>query len=1075
MPSIMKPSRLSCAVQTEAVAGGGLTTVSAFALFDFADPRRFLTEQALWPMVAEQMPKGSIFDKGQLKPKAELIVAGSALAPADRPITGIHVAARLGAIEKRLAVFGDRFWRLTDRGIEMHEARPFDSMPIDEAHAFGGPNHKINPRGKGHAARKIVESGYDAPLPNVEYAQRLIRSVDDNPAPAHFGPLAPDDARRLRYAGTYDQHWIKNVSPLKPEDFNPLFYCDAPEDQRFDSYFQGDEGFMVSGMSRGEAAVGGRLPGLRARAFVHRPSDGSLTEIRMVCDTVTLFPNITKATLAFRGVAKSEDRFGDDLGTVMFALEFAEHAPRPQDYYLHVFRLRSNPDEAHKHALSDFQLMPETDPDEVSERRLQKLEKARQDRVRFLENQNWAARKAVQDVGMPADIIPPVDLSDIDEFPLVAMPTAEEIESGDLDLAELIDDMQALDKAMRLKADREIARAELYRRRIAASLPHSMLPQHALKPLADEEHMARFPGLEIEGDAETALAEVKSALGSKDSVSRGFDADFAGPGFASVPAEIDRVFESLDGGTSEVDALEAERQFEVACARALRLPEGSLLYEAHAAFDAFPTDGPGLKIDPIANRSDTGREFDAIFESLKNQKVDPSVASGPNLDGMFAEPPFSYDHGPAREALQKAADKVRERAPHLIEEGSEDDPIGGLLTKLSKIEPPRDSALAGETLGERLSNAKGSSIERIEEAQVQLDEALVIARQMSPMALFPIEPLLEGVSERLGSFIAEKLTEGHDFKGADLAGARLANLDFSGLDLRATFFERANLTGARFAGCNLEGAVFTEAVLDGTDFTGARLNKANFNKASLRGARLDQCEIDDCAIIEANFSRASVRNTRLSKTRIINCILDEADFSGSEIPDLQLLQGQADGLRMDGAKIERAAFMMLSLKGASFDGAELERTVFTEVKAPGASFVEARMRSVGFLGSCDLSGSRFEGLVAEETSWNTTLLTESCFLRARCHGCLFNDCDMTASDLRLASMKNSRFGKSVLIDSDLFGANLFSASLTQADLRRTSMRGANLYFADLLETKLASCDLSGANLGGTLLEQPTHA
>jgi len=35
------------------------------------------------------------------------------------------------------------------------DARPFDRMPIDDQHAFGGLDHKVNPRGKGDKARQI--------------------------------------------------------------------------------------------------------------------------------------------------------------------------------------------------------------------------------------------------------------------------------------------------------------------------------------------------------------------------------------------------------------------------------------------------------------------------------------------------------------------------------------------------------------------------------------------------------------------------------------------------------------------------------------------------------------------------------------------------------------------------------------------------------------------------------------------------------------------------------------------------------------------------------------------------------
>jgi hypothetical protein len=98
LPAIIKPSRVSVAHQTDPTKDGALTTVSAYALFDFEEPGRLLTEQALWPMVTEQMPNGAIFDKGQLKPKGEVIIAGNALSPTDAPIEGIRVSVRFRAV-----------------------------------------------------------------------------------------------------------------------------------------------------------------------------------------------------------------------------------------------------------------------------------------------------------------------------------------------------------------------------------------------------------------------------------------------------------------------------------------------------------------------------------------------------------------------------------------------------------------------------------------------------------------------------------------------------------------------------------------------------------------------------------------------------------------------------------------------------------------------------------------------------------------------------------------------------------------------------------------------------------------
>ncbi|MBB3457500.1 uncharacterized protein YjbI with pentapeptide repeats [Rhizobium sp. BK313] len=1070
MPAIIKPSRIATAIHMEPAEGGGQMTLSAFLLFDFATPRKFLTDQALWPMVVEQMPKGAIFDKGQLKPKGEMIVVGAALAPGDQPVTGIKVTARLGAIEKRLAVFGDRYWRMTDRGILMTEARPFDRMPIDDQHAFGGPDHKLNLRGKGDKARQIVDAGYEAPLPNVEDADRPIRSIDDRPLPAGFGPLPPDAAQRMRYAGTYDQHWIKNVSPSKPVDFNPLFHCDAPEDQRFDTHFNGDEAFAVSGMSRGGLHAG-RLPHVRLRAFIHR-SDDSLAETRMVCDTVTLFPNITKATMAFRALAKGTDSLCADIATVMIAMEHAEAPPRPADYYRHIFGLRTDRQESHKHAFSDFQLMPEVDPGIISARRAAKLEDARAKQLKFMDNLNWAARKAIEDRGLPADMVPPPDNSGVAALPLVPQPSAQEIADGDFDLAELIDDVKTMEKAVLEMRDREMAAAELQRRALIKSTPAAFLTDFLKQPIVDDAHMERFSDLALDEGFASGLAGADRVLGDNKTALEGLHPEFSGEAFAHLPDELDSIFDTLgDGGP--VDAEAVEKQLATACARAMRQPEGSLLFEARQSIANTKLDSFDFS-QPVDETSDVHREFADLFGNITAETPSAEAATAPA--GLFPTEEIAFDRSDAEQALAKAAATIEAKFPHLVGNGGDGDAIERLMSKVREFTPAASDQEGNKTVPARLVEQKKSeALQNLDEAEEMVDEAILAGRQKTPAAIFPMQAFLPGVAERLGAFVIEKLKEGHDFRGADLAGANLRDVDFSGLDLRSTFFERADLTNARFVGANLEGAVFTEAMLRGADFSGAVMNKVNLSKAVLRDSRLDRCQLNNCTLVGTDFTGASAREMRASRITIIESVLDDADFSGVDMAEMQILKGKADGLVLDRARISRASFMVLSMRDASFEEAALERVAFMELTAPGANFAHAQMNCVGFIGKGDLSGGRFDEIVATDTSWNTADMTESCFLRARCDSCLFNDCDMSASDLRLASLKRARFDKSILADSDLFGANLYGASIGKVDLRRTSLRGANLYLADLTDTKLGSCDLTGANLGKTLLEAPSDA
>ncbi|MDL2408871.1 DUF2169 domain-containing protein [Rhizobium calliandrae] len=1068
MPALIKPSRLAAALRAEPVPQGGLLTVSVFILFDFENPRQILSEQALWPMVTDQMPPGAIFDKGSLKPCGEVIVAGAALAPSGIPVTGLQVVVRLGSIEKTLNVFGDRFWRRTDRGVELTPAIPFDRMPMDEAHAFGGPRFAENPRGKGHDAHAILEAGYDAPLPNLENPQHLIRSPDDQVRPAHLGPLPPEAPHRTRYAGTYDQRWVKNRAPMKPDDFNPLFHCDAPDDQRLETFFSGDERFSVSGMSRGAAIVGGALPNMAPRAFVHRPSDDSLTETPMVCDTVTLFPNITKAVMTFRGLAKACDPFCEDIGSVMLACEHREDQPRPAEYYVRIFKLRTDPEQTARHVLSDFQLMPLRNEAKIRARRAARIERAKQGQQTFVDNQNWLIRKAMADQGVLPSLAP-LTIDELDEMPLVPLPDREEIERGEVDIAELLDDVEALSQAIAAKNDLHTAKAELSRQAAVKAIPPSFLPEHVLKPLASEKDLARYPGLTPFDGASEELRVDLSAMRPTRSGDDLF-ADLVNP----VDKQIDEVFAAIDTPKAMEPGF-IEAQYNKACARAMKLPEALLFHEIRLEIESVgaPSMGDNLKVGP-----DEPKFIAEVVQRMNEISKRPieDVAPSPTLT-----PAFSSMAGPDGDTSKTAAaiaEGMQSASAHLSSllpgvaasrSASLDDMLATLIASL----PASPSTAPGQTLSEVTAQKLTDASENIAAAEAKMTQTILEARQKTPAAIFPLEPLAAPVAQRLGAFVMEKLAQGHDFSGADLAGATMIGADLTGRSFRSTFFERCDLSGTSFADADLEGAVFTETNLENANFTGARVGGINLSKANLRGARFDGCRIANTTLVGVDMRGASFRHTTLSEVVLIDCQLDDADFAGTLLADFQVLRGQADGIVMAEAEVARGVFIEVSMKQGVFRGASFERTTFGDVIAPNADFSRVHLKGSSFIGACDLTGGMFAEAAAISSSWNGSRLGRSCFLRATLNRSLFNGCEMPECDLRLASLREARLDRSALAGSDLFGANLYAASLAGCDLTCVSLRGANLYFADLDGAKLGHCDLTGANLGKTTMERAT--
>lgn len=185
-------------------------------------------------------------DLVRTKLATDVIVHAQAHAPLARPVTELDIGVRVGPVVKRLRVTGDRVWQ----GRTASAPVPFVVMPIVYERAYGG----FDPQGAGDASprwdrRNPAGTGFASSmrglgglrLPNVEYADQCVRSWDDQPAPAGLGPIAMHWQPRAQLAGTYDDTWRSERSPLLTDDLDDRFYQCAPLDQQAPGFLSGGE------------------------------------------------------------------------------------------------------------------------------------------------------------------------------------------------------------------------------------------------------------------------------------------------------------------------------------------------------------------------------------------------------------------------------------------------------------------------------------------------------------------------------------------------------------------------------------------------------------------------------------------------------------------------------------------------------------------------------------------------------------------------------------------------------------------------------------------------------------------
>ena len=237
-------------------------------------------------------------DFAPLKPRADVLLLGTAYAPGGRPAPTVDVSLRFGNLHKRLLAVGDRTWRRTLIGTRTSAPEPFTKMPLRYGRAFGGPDHPLNPLGRGRGREHA---------PNVEHPDRPSAGPRDTAEPAGFAPLPPAWPPRKDRVGTYNEEWVKKRWPWFPEDFDYAYFNAAPADQQLERFARGDEEVVLENLRPDAPAYRTRLPGVRTLCFLLTEAKGSAPEtfrqVPMNLDTVWIDADAGKVVLVWRGLA----------------------------------------------------------------------------------------------------------------------------------------------------------------------------------------------------------------------------------------------------------------------------------------------------------------------------------------------------------------------------------------------------------------------------------------------------------------------------------------------------------------------------------------------------------------------------------------------------------------------------------------------------------------------------------------------------------------------------------------------------------------------------------------------------
>jgi uncharacterized protein YjbI with pentapeptide repeats len=309
-----------------------------FYLHENGKPAEEVTSP-VWDAVKSAAQGYSVFDEGWPKLCGEYVVFGAAYPVAGRAEQPVSVQVSVGSLNKRLAVFGDRFFTATG-GIS--EPLLFDRMPIAPSTALGGEGFDGNPYGKGAEPVKDTQGNLRYPLPNVELPEAPMTASTSRPGVAGFWPYYPDLPQRAQFLGKFDDQWTKTRWPHLPADTNFTYFQAAPVDQQLATgFWQGDETVVLQNMHPKHRLLQVTLPGLRVRVFpavAVSDTDIQLAEVQTRLETVYLMPDQLIGVALYRTVIQVSTPDAREIVGLCAATEPLSSAPLPAVDYVANFK-----------------------------------------------------------------------------------------------------------------------------------------------------------------------------------------------------------------------------------------------------------------------------------------------------------------------------------------------------------------------------------------------------------------------------------------------------------------------------------------------------------------------------------------------------------------------------------------------------------------------------------------------------------------------------------------------------------------------------------------------------------------
>ena len=916
--------------------------------------------------VFESMGSNPLPDMGMPKPNGEFLVSGSFFAPGNKSVTGGEVKVRLGELEKKLFVFGQRKWQAGLPSVP----EKIVSMPLDFTKAFGGEGYERNPDGIGFN---------DGLLPCIENPRSLVASKGDKLEPAAFSPLYPALPQRMQYQGTYDSDYKKKYFPGYPEDHDwKYFMCGYP-DQWIKDFFEGDERFSLYNMHPDVPKIEGNLPGLVSRCFINQVKEGNeiFAELLLNIDTVWFFPEKMLALIVFRGVTEVEDDEAETISDVLLAYENKLEPARSIEYYKKAFEKRKYSDDGLLKNLNTQDLIPEGHKcamELLMETGLAGAEDKESPLINNMDSKAEAIKKkadndiekAIQQTESNMENLGVPDEGKIDARKIIKEPPESK---PDPDVEEMNRKLESILPGVTANDPKKIDMKDFSFDKIDELT--GVVDDFAEKKEKTAKDIANKEIQKVKGQLETQIEDIDK--------------------------QIDHLkIKSPKADLIQIDSLENTKK---------------QLIDNLESFSDMDLDGtsttkgllPRIDIDKI--KAQTEQINPQLMEATQHlQSMKAMGGEDDTVKKMEEQIQELLDSSSKQleEGLEEAEKGFKEgyiMSAHFMEEG--------LSPHNDSLEDVKERFLDAVSKGEGLSGKDWACIDL---AGVSLDG-------IDLSGAFLEQVNFKGASLKSVNFSEAILTRAN-LEDADITGANLEKANVG-----AVHALRANFTEANLKSAKLSKGDFTEA-----NFTDANLEEVESLEIVIRCANFTNTHMPKINFIETNIFGAKFINVDINSSSFVNCDIDETIFSSSLMNSCSFVDSHIRNSSFEKSDLSKACFVVTgnektNMANLKFTKACLKQANFQNMNMQNSDFTYADIQNTYF-GGADLSNSDLSNALAKETQFRKAILTGATLDRINLEKGSLAKANLVGASFKGSNLHGVDFLRSTITNTDFSGSNL---------------------------------------------------